>query len=315
MPASAKPRLPWLAQARGAEFGLKPALSGKTTLEDGHYQYAVKAGTSIEDGIVVVNFSDKPITLRLYAADVVTPRGGGVAPVDPGQRMKSVGAWVQLERSDVEVPGKDQVFVGFAVRVPDALSPGDHLGAIVASRDGEPTPGGISVEQRVALITRVRIPGTPSLKTEIGPVHVASRGRSRIFRVELRNVGNLLFTAKGTVDVTEGGERVASIPLTPSEVYLIPKGKSTFIARWDDPPLFGSRRAVASFDTRAAGVPFRRISSMPVAVKLVSWLWLIMIACVFIGIGALIALTRLRPRPRRMATTAYQARGRERSLT
>lgn len=242
-------------------------------LESGHYQYAVKAGSSIEDGVIVYNFTDEALTLKLYAADVVTPEGGGVTPVDPGRKMHEVGAWLTLEQNQVTLPPEDDVFVGFAVKVPATAGPGDHLGAVVASHEADPAPGSIAVEQRVALIARVRIPGRPELKNTIGPLHVKTRGRDREFSVELRNVGNLLFTAKGTIDINEGGRRVASLPLSPPEVYVIPGGEAVFRAAWRNAPLFGSRRAVASFDTRAKGVPFRRISSRPVSVRFISLAW------------------------------------------
>ena len=247
-------------------FGLKPAMAGKTTLESGHYQYAVTAGSTLEDGVIVYNFSDSPLTLQLYPADVITPRGGGVTPVDPHQTMHEVGAWLKLEESQLTVPAKSSTFVAFALSVPATIAPGDHLGAVVASQEAQTAPGTIGVERRVALIVRVRVPGVPRLATSIGPLNVRKQGRSRIFTIKVRNTGNLLFTATGNIEITDHGRRVAELPLSPADVYVIPGGVATFHATWRDAPLFGARTAVASFDARTKG-GLQQASSRPTAVR------------------------------------------------
>lgn len=249
------------SQQGRALFGLRPSLYGKTMLEDGHFQYAVKAGSSVQDAVEVINSSAEKLELELYAADMEQASDGSLAPKDVTQKMDAVGRWIELERDEVAVPPKSSRFVSFTIEIPPTLGPGDHIGAVVASAITGRTPAGLNIESRVALIARVRVPGTPKLDAEIGPLSVED-GTS--FRVDVRNTGNLLFTAKGTIDISDGGRRVASVPLDPPDIYLIPGGTATFRAVWTSAPLFGTRDAVVSLDTTSPKVPFERLTGRPV---------------------------------------------------
>ena len=269
------------AQRNGPLFGLRPSLYGKTTLEKGHFQYAVKAGSSVQDAVEVLNLTDQPLTVTMYAADLEQSPSGSVSPAQANDEMKMVGAWMNLERDTVTLAPKAKRYVSFSVEVPKGIGPGDYLGAVVGSVEAERTANGLTVESRVALTARVRIPGEPKLDAAIGSLRTSDGGRA--FTVELRNTGNLFFTTQGTVDIESNGQRVASLRLSPPDVYLIPGGRATFAARWDNPPLFGDRVATASFDTRSPDEGFHRLSGEPLPVSYRS-------DAAVLGVVALIAL-------------------------
>ena len=64
-------------------FGVHPVQQGSTTLPGGHFNFALVAGQSLADGIVVENFSDHSLTVHVYGADLLTAVGGGLAPAQP----------------------------------------------------------------------------------------------------------------------------------------------------------------------------------------------------------------------------------------
>lgn len=280
------------AQRGGPLFGLRPSLYGKTTLEKGHFQYAVKAGTSVQDAVEVINLTDERLTVRMYEADLEQTADGAVSPAQATDEMDAVGKWMELERDSVSLPPKGRKYVSFTVDVPKGVRPGDYLGAVVGSVDAEPAANGLRVESRVALTARVRVPGKPQLAAEIGPLRTGDDGRS--FTVELRNTGNLFFTTVGTVDVQSGGRRVASLRLQPPDVYLIPDGRATFRATWNSPPLFGSRTAVASFDTTAPDEAFHRLSGDAVALSYFPTTQIVVAVIVLGAMGALLLVLRRR---------------------
>ncbi len=282
-------------QPGGPIFGLRPSLYGKTTLEEGHFQYAVKAGSSVQDAVEVINLTDRRQEIRLYPADLEQTADGTVSPAQASDDKKTVGKWMKLERDSVSLPAKGRKYVSFTVDVPDGVRPGDYLGAVVGSVDAERAVGGFTVESRVALTARVRVPGQPKLAAEIGPLRVFDEGRS--FTVELRNTGNLFFTTVGTVDIQSGGRRVASLRLSPPDVYLIPDGRATFRAKWDSAPLFGGRTAVASFDTRSPGEEFQRLSSDAVTLSYFPTTGLVVAIVLAAAIALLLVVLRRRTAP------------------
>ena len=275
-------------------FGLRPTLYGKTTLEKGHFQYAVKPGSSLQDAVEVINSSGQTLTLALYAADMEQASDGSLAPKDASQKMTSVGRWIELERSEVTVRPHDSRFVSFDITVPRDIGPGDHVGAVVASAVMGRTESGLNIESRVALIARIRIPGSPELEAHIGPLSVRN---GRAFTVEVENTGNLLFTAKGLVDISTNGRRVASIALDPPDIYLIPGGRATFHATWASPPLFGTRQAVVSLDTTSPKVPFERLTSDPVSMSYFDRRFVVMAVLLVLIVAAIVVGARRR-RPR-----------------
>jgi hypothetical protein len=279
-------------QPGGPLFGLRPSLYGKTTLEKGHFQYAVKAGSKVQDAVEVLNLTDESLKVQLYPADLEQSPGGAVSPAQATDEMEAVGEWMGLERDSVTLPPKGKKYVSFTVDVPKDVRPGDYLGAVVGAVNTEQMINGLTVESRVALTARVRVPGSPKLAAEIGPLRVTDGGRT--FDVELRNTGNLFFTTKGTVDIDSGGRRVASLRLSPPDVYLIPGGRASFRARWDDPPLFGGRTAVASFDTNTPDEGFRRLSSDAAQISFFSTTFVMVVIGLIGGIAVLLVVLRRR---------------------
>jgi hypothetical protein len=279
-------------QPGGPLFGLRPSLYGKTTLEKGHFQYAVNAGAKVQDAVEVLNLTDEDLKVELYPADLEQSPGGAVSPTQAADETDAVGKWMDLERSSVTLAPKAKKYVSFTVDVPKGVRPGDYLGAVVGSVETQKAVNGLTVESRVALTARVRVPGEPKLAAEIGPLRMTNGGRT--FEVELRNTGNLFFTTKGTVDIDSGGRRVASLRLSPPDVYLIPGGRASFRARWDSPPLFGGRRAVASFDTTTPDEGFRRLSSNAVEISFFSTTFATVVVLSIGGIAVLLFVLRRR---------------------
>lgn len=269
-------------------FGLRPGLYGKTTLEKGHYQYAVNPGAAIDDSVEVLNLTDKSLTLKLYGADL-NQSEGAVSAAQASEEQKGVGKWLVLDRSELTLGPNDSTKVPFHVNVPAQLRPGDHLGAVVASTTTtEQRPGAFAVESRVGLMVRVRIPGEAILDAEVGPLQVANAGGDRRFTVEVRNTGTLLFDVEGQVEIRSGDSAVAKLEVAPENIYVIPGGKATFEAVWTSTPLFGGRTAQAIFRLAADEEPTKTVRSEELGLSFFSWLVVLIAALVAIAVIVLL---------------------------
>lgn len=137
-----------------------------------YFYVSADPGQTIEDKVVVANKTDRPLTFRLYAADAYnTARDGGFAVKSLGEKMRGVGAWAELPRDRVTVPGRGTVTVPFTVRVPEGAEPGDHPGAIVALDERvEKGDGGVALGIQRAVGARVYLqvggPTLPALAVE-----------------------------------------------------------------------------------------------------------------------------------------------------
>lgn len=274
-------------------FGLRPGLYGRTTLEKGHYQYAVNPGATVDDTVEVLNLTNEPMTLKLYGADL-DQKQSAVSAAQATDEQKGVGKWLVLDRTEINLGPRDTTKIPFQLSVPTDVRPGDHLGAVVASTmTGERQPGSFAVESRVGLMVRVRIPGEAILDAELGPLEAASAGGDRRFTVEVRNTGTLLFNVAGKIDIKSGSESVVTLDVQPKDIYVIPDGRATFEAVWTGTPLFGRRTAQAVLELTADEEPTKTANSNTLTLSFFSWLTILLIA---LALAALVVWLILRRR-------------------
>lgn len=267
-------------------LGIKAANFGKTTLEQGHFSYSLPSGASVEDGIILINYKAEPIVVRLYAADLIAAKGGGLAPAQRDAKMNGVGAWLKLddpEMSTVGVPANGRVTVPFELRIPKGTPPGDYPGAVVASLDTGRSPNGLSVQTRAALMVRLTVPGKINLGVGVGELRIKRVEDGYRFDVDVRNTGNVLFTMVGNVELRRGGDVISRVPLTPSGIYAIPDGKVDLRGVWKSPPAFGRVKALARISVAINRKPSGTFSSPAKMFTLLP----LLIASVVLGLVAL----------------------------
>ncbi len=253
-------------------FGVHPLQEGRTTLPGGHFNFALVPGQSISDGIVVENFSDHTLMVHVYGADLLTAVGGGLAPAQSTATMHAVGAWITVRTPTIAVAAHSQVNDAFTLSVPDAVSPGQHLGAVVASADAGTTPQGNPIEARVALIAVVTVPGVAHALGALSPLTMSATSGSVRFGVTLSNTGNVLLTYAGSIEITStDGHRVATLALVPTGAYVVPEGNVPLDATWKEGGVnAGDYRAQATVVIVADGKPAGTLSSPVVDVQITS---------------------------------------------
>jgi len=229
-----------------ATFGIQPAVA-RGPDQRPYMIYPVAPGAQVDDHVAVVNYSKRPLTLRVYATDAYNGADGSFSLLDRKQMPTDAGTWLRLQ-----TPGGSQ-FVTVAptsyrvllmhLSVPRGANPGDHVAGIVvalstATRNSKGT--NVELDQRVGIRTFVRVVGPlrPALNIEqvtrryqqnLNPFGV---GRSTI-SYTVRNTGNVslggsqLVDVKGLLGPTFNAADLRDLPL------LVPGGsiRVTAIAR------------------------------------------------------------------------------------
>jgi hypothetical protein len=266
------------AQGSGAPpqkvFGVKAASYGKTTLENGNFTYDVGREASVRDAAILINYTDRPINLRVYPADVISAGGGGLAPKQRDANMRTVGKWLRLDDPEQAVVGiapRGRLTVPFTLSVPRFTAPGEYPGALVVATDLGDAGHAISVQTRAALFVRLRVPGKIDQRAGVSqPKPHAVRDGYR-FETTVTNRGNVLFTVLGQIELRQKGKRIDSVELSPREIYVIPRGKSTLSGVWTKPPRLGRVQAIAHVRTFINGEEAKVFSSEPKSFTYVPW--------------------------------------------
>jgi hypothetical protein len=119
-----------------AFFGLGPA---SATAIDGrpYFSWAATPNAALGDHVAIVNFGTVPVTLNVFAANAVSLAKGGTGFQSRGQSHGGLASWITLHfphnSSTLSLPPHSKVIVPITLVVPKNATPGDHVGAIIAS--------------------------------------------------------------------------------------------------------------------------------------------------------------------------------------
>jgi len=245
------------------------------------FSYDLRPKQEVADAVQLTNTTPAPQSFELYAADGYDTSAGGVFALHSATQPKDgVGAWIYLPSTSVTVPPRGNVMVPFVLSVPPHVSPGDHMGGIVAL-DEEPAvvqASSASLLVRTGLGVRilVRVPGTLSARVSITAVHVSASVPSLSFltgssrasvKVVLANTGNTVLSGVVHVAATDTfGRTVARLAPVRLDA-LVPGARTTLaVPQWKHLPVLGptiglhvrvdARGATASANTRFHDVPW-----------------------------------------------------------
>jgi hypothetical protein len=293
-------------------FGVHPAQQGSTTLPGGHFNFALLPGKSISDGIVIENFSDQVLTFHVYGADLLTAVGGGLAPAQRNAAMHEVGNWITVAAPTLIVPAHSQFTDNFTLTLPVLVTPGEHLGAVVAAAEVGLTPQGSAVEARTALITVVTVPGVAHPSATLSPLSASAAISGQLgFGITLSNTGNVLLTYSGSVVISDGhGNRVATLPLTPVNAYVVPGGHVPLSAVWKDAAVASDQYgAQATVIILAAGTPVATLTSQSLSLPYTSAVSIVIVmGSALAALLVLLAVWLIRSRRRRRRSRVANAR-------
>ncbi|MGZ4700443.1 MAG: hypothetical protein ACXV98_04450 [Ilumatobacteraceae bacterium] len=280
-----------LAPAATGDGGNRPNLS-----------FLADPGAKLSDAITVYNFGNVSETFQVYATDAFNTTDGQFATLPGDKKPDDVGTWVTLPQAALTLLPGQQPTKPITINVPKDATPGDHVGAILASSPTEGTTDrgqAITLDRRTGtrLYVRVNGPLSPNLAvTDLttsyhGSVDPFGGSATVSFRVE--NRGNVRLTGTPTVSVGGMfgiGERKLKLP---EIAELLPGQNATFTAELENVP-------AVLFDVGKVRVePHGATDLKPVSVK--KTIFAPPITILVVVLVALIVVLLVRFRRRRLA--------------
>lgn len=259
----------------GEEAGSRPNLA-----------YQVDPGTVIEDTVIVYNLGNVALDLSVYPTDAFNNDDGEFDLLAGDEVPVDVGSWVTLAQESIVLPPGKQATIPITITVPVDATPGDHVGAIVASNvtvsdngDGQV----VNVDRRTGTRMYIQVGGplirelavTDLTTTYDGALNPLAGTADVTFRVE--NRGNVRLGGTPSVQVSGplgiGKKTVTLPPLT----ELLPGQDVTLTTKLEDVPAlilaFTTVRIDPVEEAEVGGVEAAigkdRTLALPVAVLLV----------------------------------------------
>jgi hypothetical protein len=179
---------------------------------------------STKTSVVVVNETDAPLTLRLYAADAYTSSSGAFTLQPPFKPKHHMGAWIQLPVDKITVAPRSGDIVPFTYNPPPDVASGDYAGGIVA----EQTNGAVTKRGTVR-ISALEAVGSAVFGRVQGPINP----RLAVSAVSVGTISSLATEFGGSVDakvtysVTNTGNKNLNPDVTVSLKPLFGSGPAT----------------------------------------------------------------------------------------
>ena len=174
--------------------------------------YTVPPGQTVQDSVTVYNYSNVPLPFHVYAADGFNNEDGGFDVLAGDQTSTDVGSWVKFDLDQLTLQPGTQATIPITITVPADASPGDHVGAILASSRAEGTSADgkvVALDRRTGTRLYVRVDGPiePQLAVEnVSPKYDPSLnplGGTGTVSYTVVNRGNVRLG--GTTHISVGG--------------------------------------------------------------------------------------------------------------
>lgn len=151
--------LTWSIQPAPAEDDDADEAEGDEAAERVSFRFEVEPGETIEDEVIVTNYSEHDVVFDLVASDgIVTEEGLFDLLPDP-EESSDAGTWIELEEDEVTIPAGDFATVPFTVTVPEDALPGDHPAGIAASLAADAEGNDVSLAAQVGARIHLRVAG------------------------------------------------------------------------------------------------------------------------------------------------------------
>ena len=304
-------------------FGVRPAHPDPNNpATRAYFIVHAKGGSTRTEAVVVTNDGAKPLVLAVDGVDGLTGVTSGVVYANRGVAVHGAGAWVKPAARRVTVPPRSSRDVRFALTLPKAARPGDHVAGI-AFEALEPAKAAgsfaVTVVVRTVVGIEVVVPGPATQRLRILGLALAPLPGTAVPSavVTLEDVGRKLCRPQLTVAIT--GQAVTTRS-TQTLGTILPGDRIAYPFRW--PGALGQghyivsatsarcggsagMRANAAFmpaGTRAASgsspAPVAPTAPLASSTSGGAW-WLYAVGGLIVGIGGLLAAGRLRGLARR----------------
>ena len=193
-------------------IAVNPATNGSVDKSRNRFEYQLNPGQPARDSIYVVNTGTSVQEVTLYARDAYSGPKGDFLIQDQAVDPSDVGSWVEFSSGKkiykFSLKPKGFVTVPFDVLTPSNATPGDHVGAIIASATTKGKT--LNIVRRVAVRLYARLSG--QIKADIDLKNVSAEtfpnpfnpfASNQVVTYEVSNPGNVELSAD--ISITTAG--------------------------------------------------------------------------------------------------------------
>ncbi len=205
-----------------ASFGIKPAYPRPDNPRtESIFVQTINPGEIKEEGVKVINSTNLPKNLILYARDSLRSSGGGFACTQVSEKPINVGKWINFNienlEEDVEsvkngnlpgtieitIPAGTEIIIPFTINVPKDASVGEHNGCVLIQelKEKTNTDVGVSLSLRSGLRVAINVPGEVVRKLEFENFNIEKKNKSIYLRPSVKNTGNVSIDTNVEVNV------------------------------------------------------------------------------------------------------------------
>ena len=187
--------------AETGQPGTRPSLS-----------YQLAPGAVQEDCVFLSNYSNVPLTFTVYGTDAFNNRTGDFAVLEGDDPPTDVGSWIKLGTEAVTLQPSTGIEMPLTIQVPANASPGDHVGAVLASSRtsaDDATGKQVLLDRRTGTRVYFRVAGEENPGLVVEDLSVDYHGSLNPLHGEVdvtytvRNEGNIRLGAKQEVTVND----------------------------------------------------------------------------------------------------------------
>jgi hypothetical protein len=185
-------------------LGIRPST------ESDFFHLAVLPGEQLDAVAIVTNRTAEPMALLTYAVDGQSTPEGAFALEGQDDTRNEIGAWAELDDSEIVVPPESELEVPFRISIPIGTQTGDYAGGLVIqsapllgeTTDESGTPTRIDVVQRQGVRIYLTVPGDAMKALDAGDLAWTTSDGDVTITLPVTNMGNttLYPTASVTVD-------------------------------------------------------------------------------------------------------------------
>lgn len=172
--------------------------------------YDAAPGTVINDSVTLFNLGTVELTFNVYATDAFNNADGNFDLLPGDQVPTEAGSWVSLDAQTVTLPPNKMTDIAFTLTVPADATPGDHVGAIVASNAITGTNGDgqvLSMDRRTGTRMYIRVGG--ALNANLAVADLATDYQQSVN--PLSGSADVTFTLQNRGNVRLSGTPVVSV--------------------------------------------------------------------------------------------------------
>jgi WxL Interacting Protein, peptidoglycan binding domain len=198
------------AATSGPVFGLRAVGNPKL----GYFIYSLTPGGTKRGAVIVSNTGTASGTVKLFSADATTGKTSGTVYLTD-QKPVRAGAWITLDQTQLTLAPGAHRQVGFTVKPPQGVEPGQWVGGIVAETThqvtGPKSKQKANVQIRIRDLTivavQVNVPGKQSIAFKVGAVKTGGQRGFQQVITYMENDGSVLVKPLGTVTILDSGGR------------------------------------------------------------------------------------------------------------